>query len=734
MLESLSILREPERQSPRSTVRFPLRLRRAWPRETTRLGLQYTDADGRTVPGQWFEDRDEALGFYEKLGRATGRAVLARSGTHSVVLQPDGADTKLPALESLLHEPGAELTTHRPGRRAVVRFEDPGGTLYAKALRPSKTEKIIRANRFVSGLSERAFGVAPIRSADESIGMLVLRSLPGRNLHDLAANDPAAFIDGCAAAGRALRTLHIAPPEGLPLHDDDAEARMLRDRVDGIGVFVPALHDAASEACERVCRELGAAAGSRAVLHRDFYDKQIVIDTDGTPGFLDFDTLGAGEPELDLANMLGHIQLRVLQNECSPEAARAASTAFLDAYGPADTDRIGVYLDSTRLRLAMLYAYRPKWARIAPVLLGKIRGRPATESPRVRVVAATKDNSPCGGRIKANKPPCPLVFVVGCPRSGTTMLERMLDAHRDLAMAHETHWITKHTKRGRDLTKEGHLRPETLDVLYADHRFARMAPPRERIEAMMARRPLKYRRFVRTVYDHYRRSRGKAYAGDKSTGGYIRDLGRLHRVCPDSKIVHLVRDGRDVCLSMLNWPKSARAAGRYAMFKEDPVATTACWWQWHVRAAMRQGRPLGEDLYTEVCYERLVREPERECAALCAFLGLEPDSAMAKFYAGRSKPGGRSANAAWLPPTPGLRNWRIQMTDEQIEMFEAIAGETLESLGYARCLTKIAPSTAALAAERIEQWKREIGDRASAPGRHVSNVTSEIPILEGDHT
>ncbi|HHN78313.1 MAG TPA: hypothetical protein ENK11_06540 [Phycisphaerales bacterium] len=732
MLETLFILPEPESQTPRSTVRFPLRLRRAWPRETTRLGLQYTDADGRAVPGQWFADRNEAIGFYEKLGRATNRAAMARAGAHTVVLQPGGADTKLPALESLLREPGAELTTHRPGRRAVVRFDDAGGTLYAKALRPSKIGRIIRANQFVSGLDGRAFGVAPIRSTDESIGMLVLRRLPGRNLHDLA--DPHAFVEGCAAAGRALRTLHVAPPDGFPLHDDDAEARMLRDRVEGIGVFVPALHGAASDACERVCKDLTAAAGRRAVLHRDFYDKQIVIDTDGTPGFLDFDTLGVGEPELDLANMLGHIELRVLQGECSPETAREAATAFLDAYGPANTDRIGAYLDSTRLRLAMLYAYRPKWARLAPMLLDKIGDRPTSEAPRVCVVAATKGNTSGRGRIKANNPPCPLVFVVGCPRSGTTMLERMLDAHRDIAMAHETHWVTKHTKRGRDLTSRGHLRPETLDALYADHRFARMAPPREQIEEMMARRPLKYRRFVRTVYDHYRRSRGKAYAGDKSTGGYIRDLGRLHRVCPDSKIVHLVRDGRDVCLSMLNWPKSARAAGRYAMFKDDPVATVACWWQWHVRAAMRQGRPLGEDLYTEVRYERLVREPERECAALCAFLGLEPDDAMARFHAGRSKPGGRSANAAWLPPTPGLRNWRIQMTDEQIEMFEAIAGETLESLGYARCMSKIAPSTAALAAERVEQWKREIGDRASAPARRVSDVTSEIPILEGEHT
>ncbi|VAX39670.1 hypothetical protein MNBD_PLANCTO03-2169, partial [hydrothermal vent metagenome] len=461
------------------------------------------------------------------------------------------------------------------------------------------------------------------------------------------------------------------------------------------------------------------------VIHRDFYDKQLVIDNCDRPGLLDFDTLSTGEPALDLANMLGHLELRVLQGLCSHTTAAEAARAFLDGYAAdeATQARTRAYLDATRLRLAILYAFWPKWAALSPRLLAMLGNAPLSEAtkPRIPIPPAP---APRRARAKPTPMPCPLVFVVGCPRSGTTLLERMMDAHRDLAMTHETHWITKHAKRRRDLTRNGCVRPETLDRLYSDYRFTRMAPPRETIDRLLAEKPLKYVKFVRLVFDHFRRQQGKAAVGDKSTGGYLRNLAKLHTVCPDARIIHLIRDGRSVCLSMLHWPKAARAAGRFAMWEVDPVATTAAWWQWHVRAGIEQGRPLGEHLCREIRYESLVADPAGECAALCEFLGLEPDRAMAEFHAGRSRPApGKSANAAWLPPTPGLRDWRTQMPPEHIEMFEAIAGETLAELGYERRFPRISPSVAALAAERTARWEQEVG-----LGRTPPRVPAEIVV------
>ncbi len=712
---------------------FPLRLRRAWPREVSRLGMEYVDGAGRVVPGQWHADEEATRELFEKLWRRGGGAVLGTTGGAAggalVVLQPGGVENRLASLAGLLERPGAELVTHRPGRRAVVRLTEVDGVRYAKALRASKIERIVRANRFVEGLAGRVFAVAGCELVDEGAGLIVMRELPGTPLHDLAGRGGAEFVDGCGAAGRALRSLHVAPASWLGVHDAKAEIAMLQERVAGAAVFVPGVHDAVGPGGGWVLEGRGGAAGELVVVHRDFYDKQVVIDGDGRPGLLDFDTLGSGEAALDVANMLGHLELRVLQGDCSREAAAAAGRAFLTGYGagygagygPDDAvmGRVAAYLDATRLRLAVLYAFWPKWAGLSERLLGAVGSASVCEVGRgLRPVVPARGAKRARAADTVEGAACPLVFVVGCPRSGTTMLERMLDAHPDLAMTHETHWVTKHAKRRRDLTREGFVRSDTLDRLYADDRFARMAPERAEIERVMGQGPLKYRRFVRLVYDHYRRGRGKAFVGDKSTGGYLRDIERLREVCPGSKIVHLVRDGRDVCLSMLGWPKNARAAGRFAMFADDPVATTAAWWQWHVLAGLERGRALGEDAYREVRFERLVREPAAECESLCGFLGLEPDARMAAFYAGRSAPAsGRSANAAWLAPTPGLRDWRTQMGDEQVEMFEAIAGGTLAALGYERRFPRVSASVASLAAERVARWELEVGGGAGARSR-----------------
>jgi len=94
---------------------------------------------------------------------------------------------------------------------------------------------------------------------------------------------------------------------------------------------------------------------------------------------------------------------------------------------------------------------------------------------------------------------------------------------------------------------------------------------------------------------------------------------------------------------------------------------------------------LSESLYHEVRYESLVANPEQECRALCTFLAIPYHDAMVRFHEGRTrvKPG-HSSKSQWLPPTPGMRDWRSQMPPEDVERFEVAAGDALEDLGYTR--------------------------------------------------
>src|SRR5262249_34726760 len=146
-----------------------------------------------------------------------------------------------------------------------------------------------------------------------------------------------------------------------------------------------------------------------------------------------------------------------------------------------------------------------------------------------------------------------------------------------------------------------------------------------------------YSTFVAGIFDHYGDFRGKPLVGDK-TPDYIRNLPTLHSLWPQAKFVHLIRDGRDVCLSAVNWKrKVGRLKSLFSTWDQQPVLTAALWWEWHVRQGREAGRSLRRGRYYELHYESLVARPEEECARLCAFLDVSYDEAMLNFHQGRTQ-------------------------------------------------------------------------------------------------
>jgi hypothetical protein len=279
----------------------------------------------------------------------------------------------------------------------------------------------------------------------------------------------------------------------------------------------------------------------------------------------------------------------------------------------------------------------------------------------------------------------PYVFIVGCPRSGTTLLQRILDAHPDIAITPETHWVPSYFNKLLRKEPEGWVTPKFLTKLLRYHRFAQLGISREELEGLLnSDGPIAYHQFVSAIYDFYGRARGKSLVGDK-TPGYARSIPLLHDLWPAAKFVHLIRDGRDVCLSAVNWQKPGKLLVRCATWGAEPVITAALWWEWHVRLAREAARALGPGRYYEIRYESLVANPRTEMAKLCAFLNVPFAEAMLRFHEGRTRTGpGLDAKDAWLPITPGLRDWRSQMPAADVERFEAAAGDLLQELGYLR--------------------------------------------------
>jgi hypothetical protein len=284
-----------------------------------------------------------------------------------------------------------------------------------------------------------------------------------------------------------------------------------------------------------------------------------------------------------------------------------------------------------------------------------------------------------------SRAPNPYLFIVGCARSGTTLLRRMVDAHPQIAIPPETHWIPRLFERRVALTDEGFVTPVLVSKLLGHKKFSRMRMSRPEVESLIGPdESVPYAHFVTRLFDLYGHRHQKAFVGDK-TPGYVKRLPLLHGLWPGARFVHLIRDGRDVCLSAIQWRKSERKHRRYSSWNEDPVSTAALWWEWQVRLGRQAGAPLGPGLYHELRYEGLVARVEEELVDLCAFLALPWSDAMLHFHEGRTRRGSHlSSKERWMPPTRGLRDWRSQMDAEQLGRFEAVAGDLLEELGYRR--------------------------------------------------
>jgi hypothetical protein len=282
----------------------------------------------------------------------------------------------------------------------------------------------------------------------------------------------------------------------------------------------------------------------------------------------------------------------------------------------------------------------------------------------------------------------PYAFIVGCGRSGTTLLRRMLDAHPEIAITHETHWIPKRLERRTGLRPDGRVTPELLSSLLSYDRFRRMdLDEGELLSLIHAEPPPTYAGFVTAAFDLYGKAKGKALVGDK-TPSYVTRIPMLHGLWPSARFVHLIRDGRDVVLSLLSW-KRTKLPSRVPGWREQPVIAAALLWDCRVRLGIEAGRGLGPRHYYEIRYESLTTRPAEESARLCEFLGLPYDDAMLRFHERRERhQPGLSAKKAWRPITPGLRDWRSEMRPRDLERFEAAAGELLTELGYQRAVAR----------------------------------------------
>lgn len=178
-------------------------------------------------------------------------------------------------------------------------------------------------------------------------------------------------------------------------------------------------------------------------------------------------------------------------------------------------------------------------------------------------------------------------------------------------------------------------------------------------------------RIVSALYETNARGEGKSRWLDK-TPGYIRNLPTIFALFPDAQILHIIRDGRDCCLSMLR---------RKHDLKLFNIYYAALTWKTMVDAGQKDGDRLNTQAYKELRYEDLLNNPVALMRGICNFLN-EPYTDKIIDFEKSSDPFSKTELLSKGLVTTNTKKWLNQLTERQVEIFESVAGDTLRRNGY----------------------------------------------------
>jgi hypothetical protein len=267
-------------------------------------------------------------------------------------------------------------------------------------------------------------------------------------------------------------------------------------------------------------------------------------------------------------------------------------------------------------------------------------------------------------------------FVVGCGRSGTTLVRALLDAHPAMAVPFESYfpvWFAR--RRSRYERPDGFAVEAFLDDVLAHESFTRWHLDATKVRAeVTGEAPANFSDAIRACFAAYARAQGKPRYADK-TPIFVLEIPLLAELFPEAVFVHVIRDGRDVAQS-----RRDTAWGTHRFDHEALV------WSSQVEQGRRDGRALGAPHYLEVRYEQLIDDIDSVARELCDFVGLDFEPEMLRYH---ERVGQILASQPYpeehqnlLRPPARERDWRRDLAPRDVMLFQSLAGETLRRFGY----------------------------------------------------
>lgn len=294
--------------------------------------------------------------------------------------------------------------------------------------------------------------------------------------------------------------------------------------------------------------------------------------------------------------------------------------------------------------------------------------------------------------------------MIGTQRSGSNLLRVMLDAIDEIAAPHPPHILQRFlpllpyygdlsvganfTRLSDDVCELVRLNPVPWEGVEIDANAIRQA----------CRRPTLYDLF-RAIYETASRQTGTAYWLCKSMKNVFYAEG-IESTGLRPYYLYLYRDGRDVALSF-----------KKAIVGEKHIYALAQNWKKDQEEALHLEARTPRDHFFSVSYETLIASPEEVLRSFCDFLRVPYSDKAMEYYKSRESENTAVAGQMWSNVTkPILKNntrkFLKELSSKEIAIFESVAGETLEKLGYDLC-TPADQRTSRFSPEEIQAFEAE---------------------------
>jgi hypothetical protein len=268
--------------------------------------------------------------------------------------------------------------------------------------------------------------------------------------------------------------------------------------------------------------------------------------------------------------------------------------------------------------------------------------------------------------------------VLGSPRSGTTLLYDMLLSAGGFAVyLAESNVFNLLAPRFGDLNLR-ESRQRLVSAWLGSKLFRASGLDRQSIAKKLVEECSNAGEFLRIVMGEIARAQGVERWAENSPEGMLY-LPLIKQLIPDALVIHIIRDGRDVAMSL----GRVRYVRPFPWEERQSLIAAGVYWEWMVQHGRRYGCLLATD-YMELHFESLIAAPQECLNQVGAFIGQELDYGRIQevAYGSVSKPNTSFRTEASGDGFNPVGRWKKGFPPQQLQRLEKMIGKTLLETGY----------------------------------------------------